>query len=113
MKLTDTAREVVLISRLEHPEARVVEVRLDRARARNNRRLAHGDEVEHLVAVREVAKRIAAGRDHAHVGIRDCLHELVDRRPSPGDVNAVAKSKRIDERVDIAGRGSFAVHGQP
>src|SRR3712207_2697094 len=82
--------------------SRVVEVLLHRPRPGHDGRTPHGDEVEHLVAMREVAERVALDRDHAGVGGGDGGHELVDGRPAVTHPEAVLDA-------EVAGQAAHPV----
>ena len=78
----DRACEIVLVAGRELLKRIVVEVLVNRARSRDDRRSAHRDEVVHLEAMSQIPERVAFHRDNAGIGVRDRLDELVDRYPA-------------------------------
>src|SRR5207245_9329304 len=76
----------------------VIEVRLDRSRPRDDRGLPHGDELPHLVAVREIPEGVALRRDDAGVSGPEGGEQLLERRPSVAHADTAGYAELCRER---------------
>src|SRR6266550_7501236 len=104
----DRPSEIPCVARLEHLEAVVAEVGAHRGRSRDERGLPHRDEVEHLVAMRDVAERIALHRDDAGIGLRDRPNEIVERYPALAELDTVRDLEVTRETLERGAIGPAA-----
>ena len=109
VELHENACEVARVVRLEVRESVFAEVRLDRAGARHRRRYSHHHEVEHLVAMREVAKRIPLHCHDADIGSRKCSDQVVIGDEAVADRNRPLETELFDQLDELAPVASVAV----